>query len=101
MTDLYRDNPPGQHCLVLVVGFGSGPFSQISSSEVMSLSNNDDSRDDLIIGGIFDKDWQEKMACGMFMYYPGGGKLWQPRLPLQDPLYARHAKSVLGSIALG
>ena len=56
VTDLYRDNPPDQHCLVLVVGFGSGPFSQISFSEVMSLSNNDDSRDDLIIGGIFDKD---------------------------------------------
>ena len=51
VTDPYRDNPPDQHCLVLVVGFGLGPFSQISSSEVISLSNNDGSRDDLIVGG--------------------------------------------------
>ena len=88
MTDPYRDNPPDQYCLVLVVGFGLGPFSQISSSEVMSLSNNDDSRDDLIIGGMFDKDWQEKMTRGMFMYCLGGASLAALAAPPRPTLCA-------------
>ena len=77
VTDPYRDNPPDQYCLVLVVGFGLGPFSQMSSSEVMSLSNNDDSR-----------IWQEKMTRGMFMYCLGGASLAALAAPPRPTLCA-------------
>ena len=96
VTDPYRDNPPDQHCLVLVVGFGLGPFSQISSSAVMSLSNNDGSRDDLIIGGMFDIGFAGEENVYVLLWRGKLGSLGC--CPSKDPLYARHAKSALGCL---